>query len=186
MRKTIAPGAVCSKDGEKDSAIADRSAPGLWMQANILSEGFCLEAGGDGPYWLAGSGFEFHFAQQFEAGRAGPSCFFALHFEHQRGAGFGEWMFFDQRQDGGGVFEGETESVPIGYGNAVGVARGDLAKIENDGAESAGVEQVIGRFEGMARVRAPADPDQLRECDSGCGGGYGVERIAGIDVGANL
>ena len=35
------------------------------------------------------------FAQKLEAGRADPGGFLALHFEHQRGAGFCKRLFFD-------------------------------------------------------------------------------------------
>ena len=65
-------------------------------------------------------------------------------------------------------------------------ARRNLAEVEHDDAESAGVEQVIGGFERVPGVVAAADPDQLRERDAGCGGRYGVEGIVGIDVSADF
>lgn len=114
----------------------------------------------DGFAW---NGFELHFAHQFETGRAHPSGFLALHFEQQRGAGFDERLLFDDRQNGGRVIDGEAESVPIRDGDAVGVARRDLAKIEDDCAESAGVEQEIGGFERVAGVGSAANPDELGE-----------------------
>jgi hypothetical protein len=63
---------------------------------------------------------------------------------------------------------------------------GDVAEIEDDGAESTGVEQVVDGFKGVAGVRCAADPDELGERDSGCSGGHRVERITGVDVSTNL
>ena len=63
---------------------------------------------------------------------------------------------------------------------------GNLAEVEHDGAESARVEQVIGGFERVPGVVAATDPDQLRERYAGRGGRYGIERIVGVDVSADL
>ena len=94
--------------------------------------------------------------------------------------------FSSERENGGRVLDGAAESIPIGNGDAVCDSRRDLAEVEHDGAESAGVEQRIGGFERVSGVVAAADPEELRERDSGCGGGDRVEGIVGIDVSANL
>ena len=156
------------------------------MQANIHPSAFALKCSRGRPYGFARCGFQFHFAQEREAGRAGPDGFLALNVEHQRRAGSGYGLFFSERENGRRVFDGAAESVPIGDRDAVGDARRDLAEVEHDDAESAGVEQVIGGFERVPGVVAATDPDQLRESDAGCGGRYGIERIVGIDVSADL
>src|SRR5579871_6600443 len=147
---------------------------------------FRLEGGRGRTHRFSGERFQFHSTQQFEATRASPDGFFALHFKHERSAGFSERLFFDQREDDRSVLDGAAKSVPIGNWDTVGHAERNLAKVEHDDAESAGVEQVIGGFERMSRVMAAADPDQLRKNDTACGGGYGVERIIGIYISANL
>src|SRR5579864_3508041 len=126
--------------------------PGGCRCRRTLSDGFRFEVGRGGPDGLAWDGFELYFAQQFEAGRADPGGFLTLHFEEERGAGFGERLLFDEREDGWRVFDGEAESIPIGNGDAVRDARRDLAEVEDDGSESAGVEQEVGGFERVAGV----------------------------------
>ncbi len=96
------------------------------------------------------------------------------------------WFFFDERENGRRVFDGAAESIPIGDGDAVGDARRNLAEVEDDGAESAGVEQVIGGFERVPGVMAATNPDELRESYAGRGGRYGIEGIVGVDVSADF
>ena len=62
----------------------------------------------------------------------------------------------------------------------------NLAEVEHDGAESAGVEQVVGGFQRVPGVVAATDPDQLRESYAGRGRRYGIERIVGVDVSADF
>ena len=48
------------------------------------------------------------------------------------------------------------------------------------------MQQIIGDFERVPGIMAAADPEKLRQGHAGCGGRYRIERIVGIDVGANL
>src|SRR5690349_19505479 len=155
------------------------------MQAYISN---CLgvDCGCGGTQRLARRGFELGGAEQFEAGGSFPDGFGALHFDEGSSAGFGQRAFFDQGQDGRSVFDGQPEPVPIRDGDAVGGARGDLAEVEYDGAESAGVDEVIGDFERVGGVLGAADPDELGKGNAGRGGGDRIEGIAGIDVGADF
>jgi hypothetical protein len=51
-----------------------------------------------------------------------------------------------QREDGRRVLDGAAEPVPIGYGDAVGNPGRNLAEVEHDDAESAGVKKIVGGF----------------------------------------
>ena len=71
----------------------------------------------------------------------------AGNFEGEGGGGFGQWLLGDDQDEGGGVLDGEAESMPPSYRNPIEVTEGEVLDVEDEDAEAAGLKEEIGRFQ---------------------------------------
>ena len=71
-------------------------------------------------------------------------------------------MIGEHRQDGRRRFHRAAEAEPGGGRNPVQRGWRGFGQIQRDHAESAGMNQQIGRAQGVLGIAAAADPDQLR------------------------
>ncbi|MEO8130994.1 MAG: hypothetical protein ABI822_28100, partial [Bryobacteraceae bacterium] len=89
-------------------------------------------------------------------------------------------------EDGGGVFDGALETVPVRGGDALqGGGRG-VTKVEDDEAEASAVEDEVGGLEGGLQAVTTLDPEELAEVGAGFAGGGWVEGVGGVDKGGDF
>ncbi len=102
------------------------------------------------------------------------------------GRGAGDRLAGEDQKDGGGVFDGALETVPVRRGDALqGGGRG-VAEVEEDQSESAVVQDEVRGLQCGFQAVAALHPEQLSEIGAGFAGGGWVEGIVAIDEGGDF
>ena len=104
----------------------------------------------------------------------------------QGGSGFGLWLLRQHQEDGGAFFDGALEPEPVGGGQASQMFGIDMAKVEGDNAEAAGMQQQVRGADGVVELMTGTHPKERVEIHAGLRGGMGIERFSGVDDGAEL
>lgn len=114
-----------------------------------------------------------------------PMRFVRFEVQDQRGAGFGVGVLLEEQEDGWCVFDSAAEAEPGVQRNLADRAGGDIAQIDGDYSEAAGLDEQIGGAQGLVEILA-ADPKEFAQIDSGSSGGERIEAVARIDQGADF
>jgi len=105
--------------------------------------------------------------------------------QNQRGAGFCVGVLLQKQEDGWSVFYRAAKAKPGVQRDLAHGAAGNIAGIDSDHAEAAGLDEQVCGAQGLIEVVA-ADPEEFAENDSGGLSGERIEAVTRIDQSADF